>query len=158
MRTSTRLRLNGNEVAIDTEEGAMLLWALRTGQGLTGTKYGCGSGICGACTVLVDGKAVRACMTSVASVAGKAVTTVEGLAVDGRLDPVQQAFVDHDALQCGFCTPGMLLAAHALLRANPRPSREQIVAHMEHQLCRCGAHQRIVDAVEDASRRMGARP
>jgi aerobic-type carbon monoxide dehydrogenase small subunit (CoxS/CutS family) len=152
---STRLRLNGNEVAIDGEEGGMLLWALRTAQGLTGTKYGCGSGICGACTVLVDGKAVRSCVTPVASLAGKAVTTVEGLATGGRLDPLQQAFVDHDALQCGFCTPGMLLAAHALLRTNPRPSREQIVAHLEHQLCRCGAHQRIVDAVEDASRRMG---
>jgi aerobic-type carbon monoxide dehydrogenase small subunit (CoxS/CutS family) len=152
---STRLRLNGNEVAIDGEEGGMLLWALRTAQGLTGTKYGCGSGICGACTVLVDGKAVRSCVTPVASLAGKTVTTVEGLAAGGRLDPLQQAFVDHDALQCGFCTPGMLLAAHALLRINPRPSREQIVAHLEHQLCRCGAHQRIVDAVEDASRRTG---
>jgi aerobic-type carbon monoxide dehydrogenase small subunit (CoxS/CutS family) len=157
VKTSIRLRLNGNDVAIETVGGGTLLWALRTSQGLTGTKYGCGAGMCGACTVLVDGKAVRSCITPLASVAGKSVTTVEGLADGSRLDPVQQAFVDHDALQCGFCTPGMLLAAHELLRANPRPSREQIVAHMEDQLCRCGAHQRIVDAVEGASRRLGAR-
>jgi aerobic-type carbon monoxide dehydrogenase small subunit (CoxS/CutS family) len=156
MKTSTQLGLNGRDVVIEAEEGGMLLWALRTTQGLTGTKYGCGSGICGACTVLVDGRAVRSCVTPVSAVAGKAVTTVEGLAAGGRLDPVQQAFVEHGAFQCGFCTPGMLLAAHALLRANPRPSRQEIVAHMDHQLCRCGAHQRIVDAVEDAGRGLGA--
>lgn len=156
MKSSTRLVLNGREVAIAAEDGAMLLWALRGAQGLTGAKYGCGSGLCGACTVLVDGQAVRSCITPVTGLAGKAVTTVEGLAVNGRLDEVQQAFVDHDAFQCGFCTPGMLLAAHALLRANPRPAREEIVAHMDHQLCRCGAQQRIVEAVEDASRRLGA--
>jgi aerobic-type carbon monoxide dehydrogenase small subunit (CoxS/CutS family) len=151
------LGLNGREVVIEGEEGGTLLWALRGAQGLTGTKYGCGSGICGACTVLVDGQAVRSCLTPVASLAGRSVTTVEGLAVDGQLNGVQQAFVDHDALQCGFCTPGMLLAAHALLRASPLPTREEIVAHIDHQLCRCGAHQRIVDAVEDASRKPGAK-
>lgn len=158
MRTSTRLKLNGRDAVIEAEEGGMLLWALRNAQGLTGAKYGCGSGLCGACTVLVDGRAVRSCVTPVTSVAGRSVTTVEGLAVDGRLDAVQQAFVDHDAFQCGFCTPGMLLAAHALLRANPRPSRDEIVAHMDRHLCRCGAQQRIVDAVADAGARLGARP
>ena len=135
----------------------MLLWDLRIGQGLTGAKYGCGSGVCGACTVLVEGRPVRSCVTSLASVEGKAVTTVEGLASGGRLDPLQQAFIDHGAFQCGFCTPGMLMAAHALLRTNPQPTREEIAARLEHNLCRCGAHQRIVEAVLDAAGRQGGR-
>jgi len=152
-----RFRLNGTDIHLSFDERATLLWTLRTVRGLTGTKYGCGSGICGACTVLIDGQAARSCLMPLSAVAGKSVTTVEGLAVGGRLDPLQQAFVDHNAFQCGFCTPGMLLSAHALLRANPKPSREQIVAHMEHNLCRCGAHQRIVDAVADASQRPGVK-
>jgi len=155
MKNTTRFRLNGRATSLDAEEGGMLLWGLRTALGLTGAKYGCGEGSCGACTVLVDGKAVRSCITPVQRVAGKDVVTIEGLARDGRLHPLQQAFIDHGALQCGYCTPGMLLAAHALLRANPKPSRNEIAAHMEHNLCRCGAHQRIVDAIESAGRRMG---
>jgi nicotinate dehydrogenase subunit A len=107
--------------------------------------------------VLVDGKAVRSCVTPLRGVAGKEVVTIEGLAQGGKLHPLQQAFIEHGAFQCGYCTPGMLLAAHALLQANPRPSRDEIAAHMEHNLCRCGAHQRIVDAVESASRQPGGR-
>jgi len=130
---------------------------LRTALELTGAKYGCGEGLCGACTVLVDGKAVRSCLTPLKRVAGREVVTIEGLAQGGKLHPLQQAFIDHGAFQCGYCTPGMLLAAQALLKANPGPSRDEIAAHMEHNLCRCGAHQRIVDAVESASRQPGGR-
>jgi nicotinate dehydrogenase subunit A len=157
MKDSIRFRLNGRAVAVDAKEGGTLLWGLRTALELTGAKYGCGEGLCGACTVLVDGKAVRSCVTPLRGVAGKEVVTIEGLAQGGKLHPLQQAFIEHGAFQCGYCTPGMLLAAHALLQANPRPSRDEIAAHMEHNLCRCGAHQRIVDAVESASRQPGGR-
>src|ERR1035437_9010261 len=109
----------------------MLLWVLRTDLELTGTKYGCGEGLCGACTVLVGGKVVRSCKTSLKNVAGKEVLTIEGLARDGKLHPLQQAFIDHGALQCGYCTSGMLLDAYVFLRENPQPSREAIVARME---------------------------
>jgi aerobic-type carbon monoxide dehydrogenase small subunit (CoxS/CutS family) len=129
---------------------------LRTDLGLTGTKYGCGEGICGACTVIVGGKAVRACRASLKNVAGKEVVTIEGVARDGKLHPLQQAFIDHGALQCGYCTSGMLLDAYVFLHENPNPSREAIVARMERNLCRCGAHQRIVEAIESASRQMRA--
>ena len=156
MRTITRCTLNGADAVLQAQQGGMLLGALRAAE-LTGAKYGCGTGACGACTVLLDGAPVHACRTPLSRVAGRAVTTVEGLARGARLDPLQQAFVDHGALQCGFCTPGMLMAAHGLLRANPRPTREQIVAGMEGNLCRCGAHQRIVDAIAAASTRMEAR-
>ena len=155
MKTSFQFGLNGRPTALVADDSSTLLWALRTQLELTGTKYGCGEGLCGACTVLVDGKTVRSCTTSLKQVVGREVTTIEGLASRGKLHPLQQAFIDHGALQCGYCTPGMLLAAYALLRANPKPSREQIAAHLEHNLCRCGAHQRIVDAVETAGRRMG---
>ena len=155
MNRTLRFRLNGRPAALDIDDESSLLWALRTQLELTGTKYGCGEGLCGACTVLVDGKAVRACTTPVKAVSGKDVLTVEGLGRDGALHPLQQAFIDHGALQCGYCTPGMLLAAHALLRRNPKPSRAEIAAHLEHNLCRCGAHQRILDAIEAAGPRIG---
>jgi len=155
MENSVRFRLNGQPVTLNTDDERMLLWVLRTDLELTGTKYGCGEGICGACTVIVDGKAVRSCKTSLKKVAGKEVLTIEGLARDGKLHPLQQAFIDHSALQCGYCTAGMLLDAYAFLRNNPQPSREAIVARMEFNLCRCGAHQRIVEAIESASRQMG---
>jgi aerobic-type carbon monoxide dehydrogenase small subunit (CoxS/CutS family) len=157
MKTSIRFRLNGRPVTLHTEADRVLLWALRTDLELTGSKYGCGEGICGACTVVVEGKPVRSCITRLKSVAGKDVVTVEGLAAGGRLHPLQEAFVDHGALQCGFCTSGMLMQASALLREIPRPPREAIVSHMEQNLCRCGAHQRIVDAIESASRQTGDR-
>jgi len=158
MKNPIQFRLNGRPIKLDTEDDRTLLWVLRTDLEVTGAKYGCGEGICGACTVIVDGTAVRACKTPFKQVAGKEVLTIEGLARDGQLHPLQQAFIDHGALQCGFCTSGMLLTAYALLRSNPRPSRDGIVAQMEHTLCRCGAHQRIVEAIETAARQMGGRP
>jgi aerobic-type carbon monoxide dehydrogenase small subunit (CoxS/CutS family) len=147
---SIQFDLNGHRVTLHTDEKRTLLWALRTDLGLTGTKYGCGEGFCGACTVIVDGSAVRSCLTPLKDIAGKQVLTIEGLARNGELHPVQQAFIDHGAFQCGYCTPGMLLSAMALLRETPKPTRDAIVARMENNLCRCGAHQRIVAAVESA--------
>ena len=157
MRDTIRFRLNGAPVSLETDGTRTLLWVLRTDLELTGTKYGCGEGLCGSCTVLVDGRAVHSCQTPLAAVQGKDVTTIEGLARGERLDPLQQAFHDEGALQCGYCTPGMILGARALLAANPHPTREQIVREMEGHLCRCGAHQRIVAAIETASGRRGGR-
>jgi aerobic-type carbon monoxide dehydrogenase small subunit (CoxS/CutS family) len=131
---------------------------LRTDLGLTGTKYGCGVGVCGACTVLVDGRAVRSCITQLREVRDREVTTIEGLARDGDLHPLQQAFLEHGGFQCGFCTPGMILTAAALLHDDPTPSRETIVARMEHSFCRCGAHPRILAAVEAAAQAKGGKP
>lgn len=150
--------LNGRRTTLDARDERRLLTALRTDLGLTGTKYGCGEGQCGACVVVVDGKAERACRLPLNRVQGRDVLTIEGLARDGKLHPLQQAFIDHGALQCGYCTPGMLLQAYVLLRDNPRPSRDAVLAHMEHNLCRCGAHQRIVEAIEAVSRQSGGRP
>ena len=151
-------KLNGKPVRLDADGDRLLLWVLRTELALTGTKFSCGEGHCGACTVLVDRVATRSCLLKVKDVAGKEVVTVEGLATDGKLHPVQQAFVDHDALQCGYCTPGMILTAVSLLHSNPNPSREQIVRGMEQNFCRCGAHTRIIDAIQTAAQAMkGAR-
>lgn len=155
MKRSIGFVLNGRPITLDVDDERMLLWVLRTDLGLTGTKYGCGEGLCGACTVLVGGKAVHSCTASLKNVAGKEVLTIEGLARNGKLHPLQQAFVDHGALQCGYCTSGMLLKAYAFLRENPKPSRDAILAHMENNLCRCAAHQRIVAAIESASRQIG---
>jgi aerobic-type carbon monoxide dehydrogenase small subunit (CoxS/CutS family) len=127
---------------------------LRNHFGLTGTKFGCGMGFCGSCTVLIDKEPVRSCTLSVSDVAGKKVTTIEGLATNGKLHPVQKAFVEHDALQCGYCTPGMIMNAAGLLIKTPAPSIQQIKEGMENNLCRCGAHMRIIEAVETASREM----
>ena len=157
MKTSIRFRLNGKPTTLDTDGDRTLLWVLRTDLELTGTKYGCGTGLCGACTVIVDGKAVRSCQTPLKEVENHELLTIEGLARDGRLHPLQQAFIDHGGLQCGYCTPGMIMNAYALLLQGRQPSREAIVAGMEQQLCRCGAHQRIVGAIESASRQMGAK-
>jgi aerobic-type carbon monoxide dehydrogenase small subunit (CoxS/CutS family) len=144
-------KLNGAPVRVSADGERKLLWVLRTELGLTGTKFGCGEAHCGACTVLRDGAAIRACMTPLRSVQGREVTTIEGLAHGEALHPLQAAFVEHDALQCGFCTPGMILGAAALLRKTPRPTREQIVAGMNHHLCRCGAYTRIIDAIAAAA-------
>jgi len=154
---SIQFELNGQRVSLDTDQQRRLLWVLRTDFALTGTKYGCGQGSCGACTVIVNGEAVRSCLTPLKDIAGKEVLTIEGLARNGNLHPLQQAFIDHGAFQCGFCTSGMILSAEALLRATPRPSRDAIVAHLERNLCRCGAHQRIVAAVQSASDQSGGR-
>ena len=155
MKNPVRFRLNGQPVTLATEDDRTLLWVLRGDLGLTGTKCGCAAGICGSCTVVVDGKAVRSCQATLKDVQGKDVTTIEGLARNGHLHPLQEAFVDHGAFQCGFCTPGMLMNAYALLLEQPRPSPEAIAKGMEENLCRCGAHQRILAAVEAASHEGG---
>lgn len=146
--------LNGKktEVMIDTSQ--TLLWVLRNHFGLTGTKYGCGNGFCGACTVLIDNEPVRSCQLAAGDVAGKNVVTIEGLEKRGRLHPVQKAFIENEALQCGFCTPGMILTAVGLLAKNPSPTRQQIIDGMDDNLCRCGAHNRIIDAIEAAAKEM----
>jgi aerobic-type carbon monoxide dehydrogenase small subunit (CoxS/CutS family) len=150
--------LNGRTLRLDVDGDRHLLWLLRTDLGLTGAKYGCGAGSCGACTVLMNGAAVRSCVLPVREIQGAEITTIEGLATSDELHPIQQAFVEHGALQCGFCTPGMILSAHALLKATPRPTREQIIAGMDENLCRCGAHQRIALAIESAAARPGGAP
>lgn len=154
MEETIRFKLNGREAELVTDPNQILLWVLRNHFGLTGTKYGCGIGFCGACTVLIDDEPVRSCMIPVSDVAGKNVVTIEGLTTDEKLHPVQQAFIDHDALQCGFCTPGMVLTAVGMLDKNPSPTREEIINGLEDNLCRCGAHVRIVDAVKDAAESM----
>ncbi len=151
MGESISFRLNGKPVQLDVDGDRTLLWVLRTDLGLTGTKYGCGESYCGACTVVVGKEAVRSCQLPVRAVRGKDVTTIEGLERDGRLHPLQEAFADAGGLQCGFCTPGMIMAAYALLLKTPKPSRDQILARMEGNLCRCAAHHRIVTAIEQAS-------
>lgn len=148
-------RLNGKRVSLTTDDERMLLWVLRSDLALTGTKFGCDESLCGACTVLLDGEAVRACSVPLKAVAGKQVTTIEGLAKNGRLHALQQAFLDHHAFQCGFCTSGMILNAYALLLKKPRPTRDQIRQHLEGNLCRCGSHVRILDAIEAAASRKG---
>jgi aerobic-type carbon monoxide dehydrogenase small subunit (CoxS/CutS family) len=154
MSDPIRFRLNGRPTSLDTDDDRKLLWVLRTDLGLTGTKYGCGAGVCGACTVLVDGEAVRSCVAPLRAVRDREVTTIEGLAPPGgALHPVQQAFVEHGGFQCGYCTSGMILAAAAFLRDNPAPGRAAIAAGLEGHLCRCGAHTRILDAVEAAAAR-----
>ncbi len=157
MTKSVSFKLNGKPVTLETDPARTLLWVLRTDLGLTGTKYGCGEGACGSCTVVVDGKAVRSCQRSLESVRGREVTTIEGLEQGGKLHPLQEAFVEHGALQCGYCTPGMIMNAYGLLLRDPHPTREAILAAMEDNLCRCGAHQRIVAAIETAARKGGAR-
>jgi aerobic-type carbon monoxide dehydrogenase small subunit (CoxS/CutS family) len=142
--------LNGKQTSVNTDEERMLLWVLRGDLGLTGTKFGCGEALCGACTVVVENEAVRSCQTPLKSVAGKHVVTIEGLGQNG-LSAIQQAFVEHHAFQCGYCTPGMIMNAYALLRKSPHPTREQIARHMEDNLCRCGTHSRILDAIQQAS-------
>jgi len=154
MEQTIKFTLNRKPVSITVDGDRMLLWVLRTDFGLTGTKYGCGEGYCGACTVLVNDQAVRSCQTPVKQVQGKEVITIEGLAKNGTLHPLQEAFIAHDAMQCGFCTPGMILNAYSLLKKNRKPTAEQVKAGMEDNLCRCGAHPRIVEAVLDAAARM----
>jgi aerobic-type carbon monoxide dehydrogenase small subunit (CoxS/CutS family) len=150
---TVRFRLNGKPVTARSDGDRVLLWALRTDFGLTGAKYGCGIGECGACTVLVDGQAALGCQTPVSQLEGREVVTIEGLAPAGRLHPMQEAFAAHGALQCGYCTPGMILSACALLSRDPKPSRDAIVKAMDGNLCRCGAHRRILAAIEDAAGR-----
>lgn len=143
--------LNGQPTRLKTDIERTLLWLLRTDLGLTGTKYGCGENHCGTCTVLVGGEPVRSCQLPAADVEGQEVVTIEGLSTDGNLHPLQQAFLEHDAFQCGYCTPGMIMSAYGLLLKNPRPSRQEIVRALEDNLCRCGSHNRVISAVLTAS-------
>lgn len=157
MEKSVSFTLNGKDVSFEVDSERSLLWVLRTDLGLTGTKFGCGEGWCRVCNVLVDGKVRASCQTRVEDVAGRKVVTIEGFAANGRLHPLQEAFIRHDALQCGFCTSGMIIRAAGLLSENPEPTRREIVEGMEGNLCRCGAHVRIVQAIETASQEMKGR-
>ena len=154
MEETISFQLNGKKTEVRLDPAQTLLWVLRNHFGFTGTKFGCGMGFCGSCTVLIDNEPVRSCMLPVSDVAGKKVITIEGLAVKGKLHPVQKAFVEHDALQCGYCTPGMIMSSVGLLLKNPSPSREEIITGLEDNLCRCGAHVRIIEAVQTAAKEM----
>lgn len=158
MEKKVQFELNGKKVEATYDQNETLLWALRTQFNLTGTKYGCGEGICGSCTVLWGDDPMRSCSLFLADLQDTKITTIEGLEQNGELHAVQQAFIDNDALQCGFCTPGMIMNAVGLLRRNPEPTREEIITGMEDNLCRCGAHTRIIEAVDSASKTMKGEP
>lgn len=155
MIENIKLTLNGKPVSLTVDSDRQLLWVLRTGLGLTGTKYGCGQSYCGACTVLVNNEALRSCQLTMKDVENKKVVTIEGLAKNGDLHPLQKAFMELDALQCGYCTPGMIMNAFAFLLKNPRPSETQIISAMNDNLCRCGAHTRIIQAIHTAAAEIG---
>ena len=154
MEETVQFKLNGKPVKLTVDSDRKLLWFLRVDLGLTGTKYGCGENLCGSCTVLVNDRAIRSCQTALKDVQGKEVVTIEGLAQNEKLHPLQKAFMQHDALQCGYCTPGMILQAWSLLQKNPRPSASEIVEGMEGNLCRCGAHNRVILAIQTAAKDM----
>lgn len=154
MAKSLQLEINGKAHQVNADPGVPLLYVLRENLNLTGTKYGCGEGQCGACTVMVDGVARRSCLTPVGSVAGKKITTIEGLASNGKLHPLQQAFWDADAFQCSYCTSGMIVAAAAFLKTNANPSEAQIAHALNGNVCRCGTHPRIIAAVQKAAKAM----
>jgi aerobic-type carbon monoxide dehydrogenase small subunit (CoxS/CutS family) len=148
MMENIAFQLNGKPVSLRVDGGRKLLWVLRGDLGLTGTKFGCGAGLCGACTVVVDREPARSCMLAMADVRGKEITTIEGLARDGKLHPLQEMFIEHGGMQCGFCTSGMIMNAYGMLLKDPKLTREQIVTGMEDNLCRCAAHKRILQAIE----------
>lgn len=151
MARVTSLSVNGKKLNLDVESNVSLLSVLRNDLDLTGSKYGCGEGQCGACTVLIDGQPTRSCITQVGRAAGKQITTIEGLERDGKLHPLQEAFIKADAMQCAYCTSGMIMSASALLTKNPKPNRDEIVNAMDGNICRCGTYQRIVEAIQMAS-------
>ena len=155
MEELIHFKLNGKTVRMTLDGERSLLRVLRVDIGLTGAKYGCGKGLCGACTVLVNNKAVRACLFPVKNIKGKDVVTIEGLAGNGKLHPIQEAFMKHNAFQCGFCTPGMILNAYSFLQENPMPSYREVIQGMDDNLCRCGSHTRIVQAILSAAQEMG---
>ena len=154
MKQSISFKLNRESVSVQVNGEESLLTVLRTYLDKTGTKYGCGLGDCGACTVLMDNEVIRSCMIAVEDVAGTEILTIEGLSSNGILHPIQKSFVEHDALQCGFCTPGMIMNAYGLLIRNPKPTRQNIIDGMEENLCRCGSYNRIIDAIQTASKEM----
>ena len=154
MEETIRFSLNGKKTELRIDPSQTLLWVLRNNLGLTGTKFGCGTGFCGACTVLINNDPVRSCSMSVGDVAGKKIVTIEGLEKKGKLHPVQKALIEHDALQCGYCTPGMIMTVAGLLIKNPSPTRQEIIDGLENNYCRCSAHVRIIEAVQTAAGEM----
>ena len=151
----TALNVNGKKMTVDVDPQVNLLSVLRNDLDMTGTKYGCGESQCGACTVLIDGQQQRSCVMPVGKAAGKQITTIEGLEKNGQLHPLQEAFLKADAMQCGYCTPGMIMAGVALLNKNARPTRDEIAQHMERNVCRCGTYLRIIAAIQMAAERKG---
>ncbi len=151
MNDNIDFKVNGKPVRLSVDTDRMLFWVLRAELSLTGAKYGCGEGYCGTCTVLVDNEPVRACQYPVKNVRGKEVLTIEGLASNGELHPIQKAFVRHNAMQCGFCTSGMIIEAYSLLKKKARPTRSEIIKAMDDHLCRCSSYHRILQAVETAA-------
>jgi len=151
MQRISELHVNGTKLRINADTDRSLLSVLRDDLDLTGSKYGCGEGQCGACTVLIDGQATRSCITKLGAAAGKKITTIEGIEKNGRLHPLQEAFLEADALQCGYCTPGMIMSSVALLSKNPNPSEPEIVRFMDGNVCRCGTYPRIVSAIRKAA-------
>jgi len=149
-----KLRINGAQVDVNADRDRFLLEVLRDDLGLTGAKYGCGEGRCGACTVLVDGEPVRSCVTKLGAVAASAITTIEGLEKDGKLHPLQEAFLDKGAMQCGYCTCGMIMSGVALLRKNPNPTPVEVIEFMNGNICRCGTYPRIIAALSEAAKAM----
>jgi aerobic-type carbon monoxide dehydrogenase small subunit (CoxS/CutS family) len=157
MERAISFTLNGKPTRVTVDDERMLLWVLRSDLGLTGAKFGCGAALCGACTVIVNQEAVMSCTVPVKDIAGKHLLTIEGLSKNGKLHPLQEAFVNHNALQCGYCTSGMIMKAYALLLKNRRPTRAEIIRHMDDNLCRCGSHNRIVAAIQEAALAMKGR-
>src|SRR3989442_16041347 len=151
MARITALNINGKKMPVDVDSAVSLLGVLRNDLDLTGSKYGCGEGQCGACTVLLDGQPARSCITQVGRAAGKQITTIEGLEKDGKLHPLQEAFIKADAMQCAYCTSGMIMSASALLKNHPKPKRDDIITAMNGNICRCGTYQRIIEAIQIAS-------
>jgi len=154
MIETIHFELNGKPISLSFESDRILLSVLRTEFGLTGTKFGCGLGFCGACTIIMDNEPVRSCMVPLSSIDGTKIITIEGLAKNGTLHPIQKAFIKHDALQCGYCTPGMIMNAYGLLIKNPEPSSQEIIQGMEENLCRCGTYNRIIKAIQTAAEEM----
>ena len=153
MIENIQFKLNGNPTSLEVDGERKLLWVLRGDLGLTGTKFGCGESLCGACTVVVDQEPARSCQLAMKDVRGKEITTIEGLAQSGKLHPLQEKFIEHGGMQCGFCTPGMIMSAYGMLLKNPKLTRDQIVEGMDGNLCRCAAHKRILQAIEEAAGR-----
>lgn len=151
MAKNVEIVVNGKARTISAAPGKTLLSVLRDELDLTGTRYGCGEAQCGACTVLLDGEAIRSCVTPVERAIGKSITTIEGLETNGKLHPLQQAFLDADAMQCAYCTSGMILSAAALIKEIPKPSRDEIIKHMNGNICRCGTYERIIKAIQIAT-------
>jgi aerobic-type carbon monoxide dehydrogenase small subunit (CoxS/CutS family) len=151
MARVTSLNVNGKKRTAEVESNVSLLSVLRNNLDLTGSKYGCGEGQCGACTVLIDGVPTRSCITPVGRADGKQITTIEGLEKDGKLHPLQEAFIKSDAMQCAYCTSGMIMSASALLSKNPKPGRDEIIRAMNGNICRCGTYQRIIEAIQSVS-------